>query len=152
DNRCWNHQPHCAWFLQFLHEIDHRICSDRMIFDQFCHRLWRSVEDNTAVSSLNQSAHHVGAHPAQPYHSELHKFSSFEYYVCHCANCVTASRNNSIAAVMSLSAPNTDVPATSTLAPAATASGAVASSIPPSTSNSQSHLLCAIIFASRRIF
>ena len=34
-----NHQPYRAWFLQFLHQIDRGIGSDRVIFDKIRHRL-----------------------------------------------------------------------------------------------------------------
>src|SRR5258707_605212 len=49
-------------------------------------------------------------------------------------------------------APKIDVPATSTFAPASTTSGAVVSSMPPSTSNAHSGLTCSIICETRRIF
>ena len=38
----------------------------------------RPVKDNAAVPFRDQPSHHVGAHAAKSYHSELHKFSSLQ--------------------------------------------------------------------------
>ena len=45
---------------------------NRLLLDQFLHRFRRHVEDHALVASLEQPPHHVGAHPAQSDHSELH--------------------------------------------------------------------------------
>src|SRR5262249_49084804 len=78
DRRCGHHEPHRTRLCYFFNEIDKRVSSDCILLDEFTHSLWRSIEHHATVSFSNQPPHHVGAHPAQPYHSKLHKLSSFE--------------------------------------------------------------------------
>ena len=42
------------------------------LLGQLLDRLRRPVEDHAVVASLQKPPHHVGAHPAQTDHSELH--------------------------------------------------------------------------------
>ena len=44
----------------------------RFLLDQFLDRVGRPVEDHAVMASLEKPPHHVGAHPAQADHSELH--------------------------------------------------------------------------------
>ena len=46
--------------------------SCRLSFDQFLHGFWRLIEDHALVTSFQKSPHHIAAHPAKTYHSDLH--------------------------------------------------------------------------------
>ena len=70
-----NHQPNRPRLLQLLYEVGKRGGSDRVLRGQLAHRLRRHVEDHAFMASLEEAPHHVGAHPAQAYHSELHRGS-----------------------------------------------------------------------------
>ena len=45
---------------------------DRFLLGQLLDRFGRPVEDHALMASLEQPPHHVGAHPAESDHSELH--------------------------------------------------------------------------------
>ena len=42
------------------------------LLDELLHRFGRHVEHHAVMSAFDQPAHHVGAHPTQSDHSELH--------------------------------------------------------------------------------
>src|SRR5262249_15574854 len=45
----------------------------RLFFDQLFHGFRRSVEGHDTMPVLQKPARHVGAHPAKPHHSKLHR-------------------------------------------------------------------------------
>src|SRR5262249_49577777 len=140
-----NHQPHCPRFFELFQEIRKRSCAHCALLRQFAHGVRRQVEDNAVVPLLDQTSRHVGAHSSQSYHSTMHKRSSPKSFNSLSRGQISA-RSVSMAAPTPSFAPNIDDPATSTLAPAATTSGAVASSMPPSTSRSHSGLIWSTIW------
>src|SRR5262249_3524442 len=107
------------------------------------------VVDHALVATLDESPHHVGAHPSESDHAELHCRAPFLHRF---ADCLIAAHKRSIAVATPLRSPKTDVPATRTLAPAATPSGPVVASTPPPSSNSPPGLTRSIISRPRRIF
>src|SRR5262249_23345149 len=128
DGRRGNHQPHCPRLFELFQEVRKRSCSHCAFLRQFAHRFRRQIEDNAVVPLLDQTSRHVGAHSSESYHSKLHKRSSSKSFQLT-ATWVIAARSVSMAAPTPSFAPNIDDPATSTFAPAATTSGAVASSM-----------------------
>ncbi len=70
-----DHQPDRPRLLQLFDEVDERGGPDGVLFGQFGHGCGRHVEDHALMASLQQPPHHVGAHPAQADHSELHQLA-----------------------------------------------------------------------------
>ena len=75
------HQPNRSRLLQFLHQIRQVGRAYGVLFDQFLDWLRRSIEDDTLVPALKKAPCHVGSHPAQADHSELHtrSYSDADY-------------------------------------------------------------------------
>jgi hypothetical protein len=67
-----DHQPECARLLQLLDEVRERSGPNH---------LWRPVEDHAVMASFEKPAHHVGPHPAESDHSELHRCLLFERFI-----------------------------------------------------------------------
>src|SRR4030095_12488051 len=93
------------------------------------------------VGAGEKPVDHVGAHATESDHSELHHrlLCEVDGPASAGSSCVSsmAARRRVIAAATPSRPPKAEDPATSTVAPARTTSGAVAASIPPSTSTSQ---------------
>src|SRR2546425_8408675 len=67
-----DHQPDRARRLEFLHEFVERAGGGRAFTSHLFHRVRAAIEDNALVAAAHQPAHHVGSHPAETDHSELH--------------------------------------------------------------------------------
>src|SRR6516162_11722134 len=95
------------------------------------------------MAAPDEAPDHVSAHPAQSDHRELHDI--------HLRWDWSADRSRSMAAATLSRSLKIADPATSTSAPAATASGAVVASIPPSTSRTHTRFLRSINSRARLI-
>ncbi len=67
-----HHEPQRPRLFQFLHEIRQRRCPDGFLLRHLLHCFRRHVEDHTLMAALEQAPHHVGTHPTESDHSELH--------------------------------------------------------------------------------
>src|SRR5262249_2351814 len=148
-DRSRHHQPDRPRLVQLLHKFCERGGSHGILFDKFLHGFRRPVEDHALNALLYQPPDHFRANSSESNHPELHCRAPFLHRF---AACSIAAHRRSIAAATPLRSPKTDVPATRTLAPAATPSGAVVASIPPSSSSSHPGLTRSIISRTRRIF
>ena len=72
DDRRRHHQPYRPRLLQFFDEIRERGRPYGMFRGELTDRFWRHVEDHALMASLEKPPDHVGAHPAEADHSELH--------------------------------------------------------------------------------
>ena len=70
-----DHHPDRSRLLEPPNEIRERGGSDRLLPDQLFHRFRRPVEDHALVASPEEPPYHVGPHPPQPDHPELHSAS-----------------------------------------------------------------------------
>src|SRR5262249_12329819 len=139
-----DHQPDRPRLLQLADEVGKRGGRDRLLQCQIFDRLRRHVEHHALMAAFDESPHHIGAHPPQSDHRKLKVMLPPQRRA--------AARSRSMAVVTrSLSLKIAD-PATKTLAPAAATSGAVATSIPPSTSSSHPGLIRSISWRARPIF
>ena len=77
-----HHQPNCPRLLEFLHEVGERGGADGLLLYQVLHLLRRPVEDHALMAALDQPSHHVGAHPAQSNHPDLHCCFLFHNRIC----------------------------------------------------------------------
>jgi hypothetical protein len=73
DDRRRHHQPYRSRLLEFFHQIRQRGSSHRIFLYQFFDCSRRHIEDHAIVPISDEPAHHIGAHPAQADHSELHE-------------------------------------------------------------------------------
>ncbi len=81
DHRRRNHQPNGARLLQFLYKIIERSCAGGAFAAQLLHACRAAVIHHAGVVIFLEPSHHVGTHPPQTDHSELHS-------VCSCqSNC-----------------------------------------------------------------
>src|SRR5262245_23101046 len=134
-----DHEPKGSWRLQLLHEVRDRRGADRFGPGEFLDRLRGPVEHHALMAAREQAMDHVRAHAAKSDHSELHIS-----LLCNAdrpaASVSPASpmavRRRRIATATPSRSLKIAEPATSTVAPARTTSGAVSASIPPSTSTS----------------
>src|SRR2546425_8771361 len=165
-DRRWNHQPDGPRRLQLLHEIRDRRGPDGLRPSQLLDRFRRPVEDHALVVAREKPLDHVGAHAAESDHSELHhrllcrsvcassSVSSFIWSRATWSRAIgsRAVRRRLIAAATPPRSPKIAEPATSTVAPARTTSGAVVASMPPSTSTSHPGLCRSVSSRTRSIF
>jgi hypothetical protein len=77
DRRGRDHEPNRPRLCQFLYQVGERARADSVLCGHLRHRFWRHVEDHALMASLEQPPHHVGAHPAEADHSELHEGAPF---------------------------------------------------------------------------
>ena len=59
-------------FGKLLDEVGKRGRAGGFLLGEFFDGLGEHVEDDAFVATSDQAAHHVGAHPAEADHSELH--------------------------------------------------------------------------------
>src|SRR5262249_38386211 len=85
-----DHQPDGPRLVELLHEVLQRGGAHRLLLDQFFHRLGRAVEDHALVACPEKPPHHVGAHPAQADHAELHHKLLYENGLFNALNSVPA--------------------------------------------------------------
>ena len=71
-----HHQPDRARRLQLLHELLERRRAGRAFLGERADGVRDRVVDDALVAAAHQAPHHVGAHPAESDHSELHVDSS----------------------------------------------------------------------------
>src|SRR6266478_1965126 len=74
-NASRNHQPDGPRLREFFHEVVERRRARRAFCAKLLHGIGAAVVDNALVPVLLQAAHHVGAHPAETDHAELHSFA-----------------------------------------------------------------------------
>src|SRR5882762_443681 len=75
DDAGGHHEPDSARLREFLYEIVERRRTYRTFRAELLHGIGAAVEDNALVTIFLQAAHHVGAHPAETDHAELHSFA-----------------------------------------------------------------------------
>ena len=72
-DRSRNHEPHCAGPVELLHEFRERRCAGGLLSHEIGHRRGSPVEHDAIMAVANQAPDHVGTHPAESDHSELHQ-------------------------------------------------------------------------------
>ena len=72
-----HHQPRGARLRERGRKFIERGGADGALLDQPVHRLAVSVVDDAVMSPAYQAADHIGAHPAESDHAELHTIHSF---------------------------------------------------------------------------
>ena len=72
DNRGREHQADGARLRELADELLERRRAGGAILDERRDRISGDVVNDARVPALHQAAHHVGAHPAESDHSELH--------------------------------------------------------------------------------
>jgi hypothetical protein len=68
-----HHEPNGSWLCQFMDQVLEGVRADRVLGNQLRYCLRRCVENNTFMSCLEQPTHHIRAHSAESYHSDLHE-------------------------------------------------------------------------------
>ena len=63
-------------FRELLGELRQRGGADGLLLDHVAHRVCGPVEHHALVAALQETAHHVGSHPAEADHSQLHRLAS----------------------------------------------------------------------------
>lgn len=71
-HRRWNHQPDRTRRRELRDQIGERRRSHGSLPRQLSDRLWRHVEHHALVPFSDDAPRHVGAHPSQTDHSQLH--------------------------------------------------------------------------------
>ena len=64
-----NHQPDCARLGELAYHVGKRGGAHGFLLFQILNSLRRPVEHDAGVTVVQQTLDHVGAHPAQTYHS-----------------------------------------------------------------------------------
>jgi hypothetical protein len=72
DHRRRDHHPGGARLLQLTDQIRHRRGADRALIGESPHRVCAKVEYHALVTVPHQTPHHVGPHPTEANHPELH--------------------------------------------------------------------------------
>ena len=68
-----DHEPHGTGRVELLHQFRERGRTGGLLRDQIGHCCRRPVEHHAIVAVANQAPDHVGTHPAESDHSELHQ-------------------------------------------------------------------------------
>src|SRR5690348_2992217 len=76
DHTGGDHQPDSARLAEFLYEIVERRRAGGALSAELFYGVGAAVVDDALVAVFLQAAHHVGAHPAETDHAELHLFGS----------------------------------------------------------------------------
>src|SRR5207244_10864133 len=76
DNSRGDHQPDGARLREFFHKIVERAGAGCAFAGELLHGFRAAIVDDAGMAIANQAAHHVGAHPPQTNHSELHSVCS----------------------------------------------------------------------------
>ena len=75
-HRRGHHQPNRARLLQFSYKIIERQSPRCAFRGKLFHRFGAAVVHHAFVAALLHTPHHVGTHPAQPDHPQLHRVHS----------------------------------------------------------------------------
>ena len=67
-----HHEPNGTWLCELFGELRQRSRADGLFLHQLRHRLCRPIKHHAVMAALQQAAHHIGSHPAEADHSELH--------------------------------------------------------------------------------
>src|SRR5689334_18787902 len=73
DQRGRNHQPDRARRLELRDKTAERRIAGCTLVDKRLHGFRIAIVNNTLVTAAQQASHHVGAHAAEPNHSDLHE-------------------------------------------------------------------------------
>src|SRR5882672_2018514 len=76
DNSRGDHQPDGARLREFFHKIVERVGGGCTFAGELLDGFRAAIVDDAGVAIANQAAHHVGTHPPQTDHSELHSVCS----------------------------------------------------------------------------
>src|SRR5208283_18279 len=89
-----NHQPDGARLLELGDEVVDGSGPGGTLAGKLLHRIRAAVIDNALVAIFLETPNHIGAHPAQPDHAELHGESLREKLKtkieCYARACLTA--------------------------------------------------------------